>query len=170
MNTLIKYFSILLLAFGLPAAAQTAQRILIGKTGLTLNSPCRMKFDVSLSKDSSTVYNSECTSGGITYGVICVKLLNPRTDLDDAETLTAAYLDYLQSSFNITHAEGYEKGLRLNKDEKTRGISDNWSDANQLKWKVKGWTNGSFLVVLYASTQKMFTAAVDAYLNSLRFR
>ena len=49
----------------------------------------------------------------VSYGIICVKLLNPLADLTMAEDLLIAYSDYLKSSFSITKAIGYGKGHRL---------------------------------------------------------
>jgi hypothetical protein len=159
-----------MLAITTLSAAQSLQRVAVGKSGVSIGSSCKMSFDVSKSKDSSIVYNGECSNDGVTYGVICVKLLSPILDMDDAESVASDYLDYLHNSYNITHAEGFKKGLRLNKDENTRGINDQWGDAQKNVWMVRAWTNGKFITVVYANSKKPLVAAkIDAFLNSVRF-
>jgi hypothetical protein len=153
----------------LPALSQAQKRIMIGNTGVSFSSPCQVSFDRSQSKDSSTVYNGECQSGELTYGIILVKLLHRRGDLNEAEKITADYMQYLNESFNIIHAEGFQKGLRLNNNEKTRGVYDQWGDAQQNKWLVNGWTNGSYIAVLYVYGKKLTEGSNALFLNSLRF-
>ncbi len=160
---------LILLGFFLPNQGQAQKKIVIGNTGVSFSSPCQTSFDKSQSKDSSTVYNGECQSGELTYGFILVKLLHRKTDLNDAEKVSADYLQYLNQSFNITHAEGYQKGLRLNKDEKTRGIHDQWADAQQNKWLVNAWTNGTYIGVLYTYGKNISDVTASIFLNSLRF-
>lgn len=156
-------------ALFLPLLSQAQKKITVGNTGVSFYSPCQPVFDKAQSKDSSTVYNGECQSGGITYGFILVKLLHRRADLREAEKITADYLKYLNQSFNITHAEGYKDGLRLNNDERTRGIHDQWADASQNKWLVNAWTNGAFIAVLYTYGKNLPELPANRFLQSLRF-
>ncbi len=160
---------LIIISFFFPNQAQAQKKITIGNTGVSFSSPCQTSYDRSQSQDSSTVYNGECKMGELNYGFILVKLLHPITDLNEAEKITGDYLQYLNQSFNITHAEGYINGLRLNKDEKTRGIHDQWADAQQNKWLVNAWTNGSFIAVLYTYGKNLPDGAAASFLNSLRF-
>ena len=93
----------------IPASSQAQQKTFVGNTGVSFSSPCRPEMDRSQSMDSSTVYNGECESAGVTYGFILVKLLHRKANLNEAEKITDDYLQYLNKSFNITHAEGYKK-------------------------------------------------------------
>lgn len=170
MKLRITLLPFLLLVSAVISFSQPLQKVMIGKTGVSISSYCKMNFDMSRSPDSSIVYNGECMSSQVNYGVICVKLLNSRTNLDDATQLVGAYLDYLRKSFNITHADANQQHLRLNKDENTRGMSENWSDAENNIWVVRGWTNGKFLVVLYTNSRKPVAASrIDPFLNGLSF-
>jgi hypothetical protein len=102
--------------------------------------------------------------------VICVKLLNAVADINQAEDLVVAYLDYLKKSFNIEHAVGYGKGNLLNNNEHTRGVIDYWKDKDNNNFKVKAWTNGKFIGVVYAYAKKELPeTTVDVVLNSFRF-
>jgi len=163
-------FLFLLLALTINSHSQSLQKLMIGKTGVTISAYCKMSFDMARSQDSSIVYNGECLNNKVNYGVICVKLLNPRADMDDATQLVGAYLDYLQKSFNITHVDANQQHLHLNKNENIRGMSESWSDAENNKWVVRGWTNGKFLVVMYTNSKEQPAASkVDPFLNGVIF-
>jgi len=109
---------------------------------------------VDYSQDSSKVYTAECVKDEVHYGIICVKLLTPAVDLSSAEELVVSYLDYLKVDFEIASSAGYGKGHRLNSNENTRGITDYWTDKENVNWKVKAWTDSKFIVVLYANSKK----------------
>lgn len=164
-----KLLIITILFFSLPFLIQGQKKISIANTGVNYSAPCLPQTDRSQSKDSSTVYNGECQSGNTTYGFILVKLLHRKDNLQEAEKITADYLQYLNQSFNITHAENYKAGLLLNNNQKTRGIHDEWADANQNKWLVNAWTNGSFIAVLYTYGKNLQESTAAIFLNSLRF-
>ena len=102
-----------------------------------------------MSQDSSVIYNGECVSGDVSYGIICVKLLRSIVEMQLAEDMLIAYMDYLKQSFGITKAAGYGKGHRLNSNELTRGVLDYWQDRENNNWKVKGWRDGKVIAVLY---------------------
>lgn len=162
---LILHFSI----FSQSSAAQGLKKTPISTSGCSLYSYCEMKFDTSKSPDSSQVYAGECEKEEITYGTICVKLVNPPETLQMAEDLLIAYLDFLKGSFKINRYTGYSKGLRLNRDENTRGILDYWEDAENQKWKVKAWTDGKYIGVMYAySLKEIPEPKVNAFLDGFR--
>ena len=103
----------------------------------------------------------------ISYGVVCVKLLNPVSDLTMAEDLLISYLDYLKENFNIINAAGYGKGHRLNNKENTRGILDYWEDKDKDKWKIKAWTDGKYIGFIYVYSKKELPEAkVNIFLDS----
>ena len=166
----MKYF--LLLAFSVTASvshSQMLKKYAISNSGCALYSYCEPKFEMSLSDDSSKVYTGECTVADVSYGVICVKLLTPITDLTMAEDLLISYADYLKRNFEIVKAAGYGKGHRLNNNEKTRGIIDYWEDAELDKWKIKAWTDGRNIGFMYAYSKKELPETkVNMYLDSFR--
>jgi hypothetical protein len=151
------------------ANGQSLKKYPISTSGCSLYSYCDAKYDVDLSEDSSKVYTGECMVADVSYGVICVKLLTPVTDLTMAEDLVISYLDYLKVSFDIKKAAGYGKGHRLNNNENTRGILDYWEDKNLDKWKVKAWTDGKFIGFMYAYSKKELPETkVNVFLESFR--
>jgi|CXWL01.1.fsa_nt_gi hypothetical protein len=152
------------------ADAQSLRKYPVSNSGCSLYSYCESKYDVDYSEDSSKVYTGECTSGEVTYGIICIKLLNTVTDLSAAEDLMVSYLDYLKMNFEIKKAAGYGKGHRLNNNENTRGILDYWEDKGMDKWKIKAWTDGKYIGFMYAYSKKdLPETKLDVFLNSFRF-
>lgn len=128
------------------------------------------RFNEDYSADSSKVYNAECTYDNTSYGVICVRLLTPSETLNEAEDMLISYLDYLKVNFSIKSAVGYGRGNRLNNNESTRGVVDYWKDDDDNSWKIKAWTDGKFIGVLYAYSKKELPETkIDAFLNSFRF-
>lgn len=124
-----------------------------------------------ISADTSEIYTAECTNGSTSYGLFCAKFASPIRNLQDAEDVLTDYMDYLKKSvFNITTSTGYVKGQRLNGREDTRGIMDSWQDGDKQGYKVKGWTNGKYLCVLYAYSKKEIAEAdVKPFLDGIVF-
>lgn len=152
------------------AYSQSLKKSMIGNSGCSLYSYCESKYDLAYSEDSSKVFTGECISGQVTYGVICIKLLNPVIDLLAAEDLMISYVDYLKRSFEIRKDTGYDKGHRLNNNENTRGILDYWEDKELDKWKIKAWTDGYYIGFLYVHSNKPIPEEkVNAFLDSFRF-
>lgn len=160
---------VFVLAYSLSASAQGMKKIPVGNSGCSLYTYCDLRFDASKSPDSSQVFAGECTKEEITYGMICVQLANPSEDLVMAEDLLVAYLDFLKGSFGITKFAGYGKGHILNNNKNTRGIIDYWEDKEKHNWKVKGWTDGKFIGVLYAFSLKALPEQkVNVFLDGFR--
>ena len=150
--------------------AQTFKKVPISNSGCSLYTYCDFKFETEYSEDSSQVFVSECEKDALTYGIICVKLSQTADDLDRAENSMISYLDYLKSSFNIVKSTGYGKGHKLNHDESTRGILDYWEDTDKNNWKVKAWTNGKFIGVLYGfSAKELNETKLNLFLDGFRF-
>jgi hypothetical protein len=165
--------SSLLLAFSLcllSTHAQTLKKVPISNSGCSLYTFCELKFEKEYSEDSSLVYVGECAKDGMTYGLICVKLLQPADDLDRAEESLISYLDYLKTSFKILQSAGYGRGHRLANNENTRGVIDYWEDSDKNNWKIKGWTNGKYIGVLYGySSKELNETKLNIFLEGFRF-
>lgn len=150
--------------------AQTFKKVPISNSGCSLYTYCDFKFETDYSEDSSQVNVSECEKDGITYGIICVRLSQPANDLDRAEESLISYLDYLKGSFNIVKSAGYGKGHKLANNEKIRGVLDYWEDGDKNYWKIKAWTNGKIIAVLYGiSLKELPEQKLNLYLDGFRF-
>ena len=164
------FISFLLIFLFSTVKSQTLKKLPISNTGCSLYSFCDLKFDKSFSPDSSVINIAECGVSDMSYGIICVKLSEGTDNLDEAELTLIAYLDYLKSNLKITEATGYGKGHRLKNSEKTRGVIDYWKDDEQNNWKIKGWTDGKFIGVLYGfSLKELPVAKLDSFLDGFRF-
>lgn len=163
-------FTLYIGLFTLTSFSQGIKKVPVGKSGCSVYTFCEIKFEESKSQDSSVVYAGECSKDEVSYGVICVKLLTPPENISMAEDLLIAYLDYLKTSFSVTKATGYGRGHRLNQNENTRGILDYWEDSEKNHWKVKAWTNGKYIGVMYAySLKELPETKVNIFLEGLRF-
>ena len=163
------FLAFLLFSISISSFSQSLKKYPVGNSGCFVYSYCDAKYKTDYSDDSSKVYTGECTIGYITYGTICVKLLNPIDKIDVAEELMISYVDYLKGSFEITKATGYGKGHRLHDNENTRGILDYWEDKDLDKWKIKAWTDGHFIGFMYVySPKELPETKVNAFLDSLR--
>ncbi len=165
--------TILLFLFTAMVAAATAQSLKkypVGNSGCAVYLFCNPAFDEAYSEDSSKVYTAESEKDSVHYGVICVKLLNAIADINAAEEVVVSYLDFLKKTFDIVQSVGYGKGNRLNGNENTRGVIDYWKDKDGNNWKVKAWTDGKFIGVVYAYTKKELPETkADVVLNSFKF-
>jgi hypothetical protein len=161
----------LLLFISLLSTAQDPSRIAISSTGCTLQVYCFPgRFDAYDLEDGSTVFADDCEKDGVTYGIYCVKLKKPVTNLDAAEDSMISYLDFLKLDYGIVKGKGYDKGHKLNKDDGTRGIKDSWEDVDKNKWKVRAWTNGQFICVLHVhSSKELPDKKTETFLEGLRF-
>lgn len=151
--------------------AQSVKKYSIGNSGCSVYSFCDPgTFNESYSEDSARVYTSECVHEETNYGLICIKLTAPVTDLEVAEKIVVSYLDYLKTAFKISSSVGYGKGHRLKEREDTRGVTDYWTDEEKNNWKIKGWTNGTYIAVLFAYTKKELPETkVNVFLDGLLF-
>ena len=167
---MLRLFSLLVsLLIMLTTGAQSLKKYPVSNSGCTAYTYCEIKYELSKSADSSSIYSGECTKEDVNYGIICVKLLNPITELPLAEDMMIAYADYLKTSFEITKSTGYGRGHLLNNKENTRGIIDYWEDGEKNKWKIKAWTDGKFIGFLYVYSKKELPEAkVNAFLDSFR--
>jgi hypothetical protein len=162
----------LLLACSLLSFSQSLKKYAIGKTGCSAYFYCDPgTFELSYSPDSSKVYTGECDNDGISYGVICIKMAAAIDNINDAEEVLISYLDYLKISFKISSSAGYGKGHRLKEREDTRGIIDYWIDDKKDNWKIKGWTDGKCIAVMYAYGKKqkeLPETKLNVFLDSFR--
>ena len=152
-------------------SAKDAAKVAISNTGCTLQVFCFPgRFDAYELEDGSTVFADDCIKDGVTYGIYCIKLKNPITNLDVVEDTIITYLDFIKVDNGIVKSKGYDKGHRLNKDENTRGVFDSWEDIDKNKWKIKAWTNGNFICVLQVhSAKELPEKKTEIFLEGLRF-
>ena len=150
--------------------AQTLKKYPISNSGCSVYMYCDVKgFMTDYSDDSSLVFTGECINADVLYGVICVKLLRPTADLSIAEEVMISYLDFLKADFHVRDSTGYGRGHTLPKNANTRGVIDYWTDTEDQHWKIKAWTDGKFIAVLYGhSLKELPESKLNVFLDSFR--
>lgn len=167
-NLLLAFAAILFIN---SACAQGLKKYPIGKSGCSAYFYCDPgTFELSKSADSSDMQTGECVSNEVHYGIICVKLRKRAKNLDASEQVLTDYIDFLKGPLEITSAAGYGTGHRLKGNEQTRGVLDYWKDKSNNNWKIKGWTDGKYIVFMYVYTSILINEFKgDAFLNGLDF-
>ncbi|HEX2628604.1 MAG TPA: hypothetical protein VHM26_06330 [Chitinophagaceae bacterium] len=161
-----------LLFLGLYSPAQSLKKYPVSNTGCSVYMFCDPKrFTVDIDDaDSSNVYTSECYNGEVKYGVMCIQLRIPIT-MSNAEQELIERLDFMKADFSVTDSAGYGRGLQLNNNPNTRGVLDYWKDSESNHWKIKAWTDGTFIAILYAvSKTELPEQKVNVFLEGIRFK
>jgi hypothetical protein len=152
--------------------SQSLKKYVIGSSGCSVYMLCDPgEFQMTYSEDSSAVFTGECKPDSVSYGIICVKLKETIPAGDDAEELLISYLDYLKTAFKIKSSAGYGKGQTLSSKADARGVLDYWNDEGGNEWKVKGWTDGKFISILYVIEKGKleYSPKHDLFMNGFRF-
>lgn len=141
----------------------------ISSSGCSVSMYCQPGFQSDVDQDSNPYYSARCAKDDISYGIVCIKLSKVITNLKAAEDVMIQYIEYLKADYEIMQVKGYEKGIKLKNREDTRGLIDHWTDNKDNKWKIKAYTDGKFIGILYAFSRKELPEEkVNAYLDSFR--
>jgi len=169
-----KFIIILIILMGYNCLqAQSLKKYDIGSSGCKAYFFCNPgEFELSYSADSSKVYTAECKADSLSWGLICVALKEPGSIGPEAEDVLASYLDYLKTAFNIVSSAGYGKGHTMTNYADARGMIDYWKDKDGDEWKIKGWTDGKFIAVMYVYAKGKLdeTNKVNLFLDGFRFK
>jgi hypothetical protein len=143
----------------------------IGHSGCTLLLPDDPgSFNPKFTSNGDLMYVTETSEGKITYGCVTIILKEPTDNMAEAEKTLAKFMHTLQKSYDIDHTVGLSLGHLQRGNSYARGIVDYWQDAAEVDWKLKGWTNGRILSVVYVSNiTDLPTEKMDMFLNSFRF-
>ena len=140
---------------------------LIGNTGCSaLLSDNRL--DSNLTQSGDRLYFQEFKDNGVTYGMICVQM-NDQYELYEAEEMLRCYMANLKAPLYILHNTGIHDDADWN-SEATRTVVDYWQDCSKKDWKVKGYTDGKTLAVLYVKNiGHVDVKKQDLFLDSFHF-
>ena len=159
---------ILFLATSLALHAPTPKfkRYIIGSAGCSslLFSGANSLY-IKYTKDGEKVYFNEHKTGDVTYGLIVVQMKDVFT-LEEASTILAQYTNAVRIPFKIVH----HLPMEMEKQNEKVVLTNYWQDKNGADWKVKGYTNGKIIAVLYV--QNIGASNVkddDNFLSGLKF-
>jgi hypothetical protein len=140
----------------------------IDKTGCFLFFPKGIPFETQKTDSGDDLYFNEFTEKDVTYGVICVKMQN-RYSPEEAVEMLGRYMNQLRGPFFVFHQVGQEKAKDWNQ-ESSLTLVDYWQDARGRDCKVKGYTDGNTLAVLYVKNiGEVEVTRQDAFLDSFHF-
>lgn len=140
----------------------------IGNTGCSALLSSDNKLESSLTGSGDQLYFHEFKERSVTYGMICVQM-SCTYNLTEAEEMLRSYMDKLRGPFYIFHNTGVHDDADWN-SETSKTIVDYWQDSSKKDWKVKGYTNGKTLAVLYVKNiGHVDVKKQDLFLDSFHF-
>jgi hypothetical protein len=149
--------------------AQSLKKYPIGNSGCSVYNFCDIVFDVVPIDSLQNMTFGQCESEEVFYCVVCLKFPKAINNLDSVELFAIKSLGELKVKFDIIKSAGYGKGHRLNNNEATRGVIDYWEDKSANSYKVKAWTDGKYMGILFAYSQKELPETkVNVFLDGFR--
>jgi hypothetical protein len=140
----------------------------IGNTGCSALIASDDQLESSTTASGDRLYFHEFKEKGVSYGFICVQM-NTDHSLEEAEAMLKAYIDKLKGPLYILHNTGIHDDADWN-SENSKTIVDYWQDYSKKDWKVKGYTNGKTLAVLYVKNiGNVDVKKQDFFLDSFHF-
>ena len=152
------------LAFRIPK--NKFKRYLLGATGcstylLSGNNTVHFKHI----KDGDRVYFYDQCVDGVTYGFIAVQMRELFT-LHQAENILVQYINRVRKPFHIA----VNIAMEIEKKENLIIINDYWQDDRGTDWKIRGYTNGKTIAVLYVKNiTDSHVDEQDTFLNGFKF-
>jgi hypothetical protein len=141
----------------------------IGNTGCSVLLFPNAEFETIITASGDQLYFQRSREKKVTYGLICVRL-HREYELDEATEMLNNYIDKLRGPFFILHHIGLRKDIDWNTST-SRTVVDYWQDADKHDWKVKGYTDGRFMAVLYVKNiNHVEVAKQDLFLDSFHFK
>lgn len=120
----------------------------IGNTGCTaLVLTGNGELNHTQTRTGDDLYFHEYKENHVSYGLICIQL-NKTYEIDAARELLSVYMNKLRAPFYITCNTGLESDEDWNQDH-SASLVDYWQDKQRVDWKVKGYTDGRHMAVLY---------------------
>ena len=163
---------ILFLATSFVIRFSSSQRIkvqTIGNTGCSAFLSSAGSLDSSLTQSGDRLYFHEFKDTGVTYGLICVRM-QEEYKFEDAVQMLKSYIEKLRGPFSILHNTGMHDDADWN-SETTSTIVDYWQDCSKKDWKVKGYTDGKTLAVLYVKNiGHVEVKKQDLFLDGFHFK
>lgn len=145
------------------------KRVFIGNTSCSLLYAPDAEFDFYISDDDDELYFAEHTDKGIAYGVLCARL-HESLPLEEAGEVMTSYLGRLRRPFNALHNTGIMPCPSWTRTGEGTRLEDYWQDEDGFDWKVKAYTDGHTIAVLYVKNiAEGETARHDEFLNSFSF-
>ena len=129
-----------------------------------LNSGSRT-LHIRQTKDGDKLFFNEHQENGITYGLVCAQMREEH-NLEDAEQILVNFINRSRKPLKIF----CNAAMEVEESNGLLTITDYWQDKTGTDWKVKGFTNGRIVSLLYVKNVTATTVKThDTFLNGFRF-
>jgi hypothetical protein len=151
-------------------SSKSLKKRTIGDTGCSVMLDANAAITYTEFDNGDHLYMSSFNTDSVTYGFVLMDLKNKLNNPEEAEYLLGDLMLDLKKASDIQHSFGLDRGLKHPVTECVSGIIDYWQDKDGIDWKIKGWTNGNCMAVMYvkninhASVKKQ-----DFFLDCIRF-
>jgi hypothetical protein len=162
--------SFLAAAFSSALEKRTTGKLTIGAPGCTLTvhkPPTIHRIDT---EEGYPAYIGQSKIAESTYGFATVILPVFIDNHDEVKHKLYVLLEDVYSSFRIEYGTGLSYGYNHPGDEAIFGFTEYWQDKDGMDWKVKAWTNGKVMTVLYIrNIGSVSLKDQDSYLDGISF-
>ena len=150
-------------------SSKTSRRTIIGDTNCSVFFPADAEFDFTQTEEGDQLYFAEHTNKKVSYGVLCARL-SEKLPLEEAQDVMTTYLNRLHKPFNALYNTGLDLCQNWKQDDDCVKMIDYWQDEDNLDWKVKGYTDGQNIAVLYVKNiNEIAVDKQDEFLDSFCF-
>lgn len=170
MENLIMFLATTIVLRISSSSRATMKKFLIGDTGCSVYTfSGENDFDTTMTLTGDRMYLHDYTENGVTYGVICIHM-KEQYAVDEAEELLKKYMGKLKGSLFVLHDTGIMDAHDYNSIS-TISLENYWQDVEGIDWKVKGYTNGKVLSVLYVKNiSQAEIKKQEFFLDSFHFK
>lgn len=141
---------------------------LIGNTRCSILFRSGSVFKKTKTASGDDLFCNEFKEGEVIYGAILVDL-RQQFGIEHATDMLCSYMHKLKGPFYVFHNTGNETSADWNQPDSV-ALVDYWQDAGGVDCKVKGYTNGRMLAVLYVKNIGAAEVTMqESFLDSFHF-
>lgn len=120
---------------------------------------------IRYTREGDKLFFNEYAVDGVTYGMVCVQMKDLYT-LERAEHILVQFVSRARRPLHIA----CNTSMEVETTKRLVTVTDYWQDKAGIDWKIKGYTNGKVIALLYVKNITDTTIKNhDAYLNGFRF-
>ena len=150
-------------------SSKKPRRTIIGDTNCSVVFSPEAVFDFTESEDGDQLYFAEHIEKNSSYGVLCARV-GSRLPLEEAQEVMTTYINRLRRPFHALYSTGIDLCQNRSQDSHCIKMVDYWQDEDNFDWKVKGYTDGEVIAVLYVKNiNEIDVEKQDEFLDSFWF-
>ncbi|HEX2609136.1 MAG TPA: hypothetical protein VHK91_17265 [Flavisolibacter sp.] len=130
-------------------SARKSRKVFIGNTNCSFSfSAGPLEFDITENEQGDTLYLAESQERNVSYGILCADL-HEKWSLEEGKAILLNYMERLQKPFQALYNTGISDCTHWHQQTDSCTVMDYWQDQYQQDWKLKGYTNGKIIALLY---------------------